>query len=301
VKPDVHQLPQPAAVALAGSLAAFVASQAGIRLLIVKGPVLAEQGLRAPRWYADVDVWVAPADVQAFVQLLTDRGWHERGPSWFLERVGTHSVTLINDNWPCDIDVHMRFPGLFADDDVIFEELWRTRGRMQLAGRDVEVTGRPASAVILALHSIRQIWDPSRLSELEGLVERARGDDELIEGIRDFAAVAGANETLAQFFERLGTRPKAGHVARTAQLRTWNNRRAHHSRTGLWIDYLTRVPKRRWPHELAMVLWPPADLYLQDHPDARVTGPALFSGRLRRLVKGASGLVRIGLARMLGR
>ncbi|MCS5716767.1 nucleotidyltransferase family protein [Herbiconiux sp. CPCC 205763] len=286
---------------MAAALSAHVAECSGIPLLLIKGPVLAEQGLRNPRGYADVDVWIPTHDSDAFVALLAKRGWHERGPNWFTDRVGSHSITLINDRWPCDIDVHFRFPGFLAPDEVVFGELWRTRSSMVLAGREVAVTGRASSAAILALHSIRQQWDRSKEYELEFLIEVVSEDDALIDEIVDVAAIGGASETLKPLFERLGATAKPGYLASDRELQEWHNRRAHRSRTGQWLGYLKSLPARKWPREFVIVVWPPTELFLQDHPGHQTTAAALFRGRVRRLLKGAAGVGHIIIARTRGR
>ncbi|WP_368498769.1 nucleotidyltransferase family protein [Herbiconiux sp. A18JL235] len=283
---------------LAAALASHVAARASIELLVIKGPVLAAQGLRAPRIYADIDVWVPQSDAERFVDLLGDQGWHERGPSWFLERVGSHSFTLIHDAWPCDIDIHVRFPGMLAPDDVVFGELWRTRSEVSLAGREVQATGRAASVVILALHSLRQIWDVARKSELDQLIDRVKDDAELIEAVRRLASIVGANETLAPLFEALGVKTLTGFAPDPRALRAWDGRRAHHSRTGQWLEFLTKTPRRARAHEFWMIIWPPRELYLQDHPDAPDDRAHLFIARLRRLLKGANGVMRIAIQKV---
>jgi hypothetical protein len=295
------RLDQTAAVELGCALAAYVADEAGIRSLLIKGHALAAQGLRTPRRYADIDVWVAPGSVETFVSLLEERGWHERGPNWVLERVGNHSVTLVNDHWPCDIDVHLRFPGFLAPDDVVFEELWRRRTTISLGGREVTTTDRAGNAAVLALHSLRQEWNSHKEVEFEHLVGLLSADDDLLSGVLDIAAVAGANETLAPLLARLGVSPRPGFQASERALREWSARRAHVSRTGRWLTYFRSVPTRRLPKEILVALWPSPELYRQDHPEVPPTRGALFRGRVRRLVNGAIGMIRITRARVTTR
>lgn len=287
------RLDQSHALELAAALAGFVAEEAGISLLAIKGPVLAAQGLRPARIYADVDVWVRVAEAEQFVELLAERGWHERVPDWFSDRVRSHSVTLIHDRWPCDIDVHLRFPGFLASDDVVFDALWDARVEVEVAGRRIPATGPAGSAAILALHSLRQMWDDSKVGEYDYLLKQLADEPQTVDGLLDLAAVAGANETLAPLFRSLDVIPRSGFRATGRQVREWTNRRAHHSRTGQWISYLKQTPVRRWPRELATVLWPSPTQYLQDHPSASTARLALFRGRMARLAKGASGVGHI--------
>jgi hypothetical protein len=286
-------LDQGAAVALGCALVSYVAEDAGIRSLLIKGHALAEQGLRQPRRYADVDVWIAPESVSVFVQALLARGWHERGPNWVLDRVGSHSITLVNDSWPCDVDVHLRFPGFLAPDDVVFEELWRRRTTIMVGGRQITTTDRAGNAAVLALHSIRQEWNDSREDEFEYLVDLMEKDDDLVSETLDLAAVVGANETLAPLFARLGVVPRPGFRPSSRALREWSARRAHVSRTGRWLSYFRSIPLRTWPREFVVAAWPSPQLFLQDHPEVPPTRPALFRARVRRLINGGSGMIRI--------
>ncbi|WP_440708385.1 nucleotidyltransferase family protein [Herbiconiux sp. YIM B11900] len=286
---------------LAAALVAHVARAEGIPLLVIKGPVLAAQGLREPRNYADVDIWVPRDSAARLVVLLSARGWHERGANWFIDRVGSHSITLIHDRWPCDIDIHVRFPGFLAPDDVVFESLWRSRTALDLAGTRVMVTDPAGSAAVLALHSLRQMWDRSKAAEFEQLARRLARQPDLVRSLAALSAVVGANETLEPLFRRLGAEPPTGYTATARQLREWHDRRAHDSRTGLWIGYLKSTPMKRWPRELAAVIWPNPSQFLQDHPNSPRTRRALVWGRIRRLAKGVTALKFIARERRLGR
>ncbi|AAT89622.1 hypothetical protein Lxx18920 [Leifsonia xyli subsp. xyli str. CTCB07] len=117
-------MPLSAAVPLAHALVREVAERNGIRILFVKGPVLAAQGLRAPRVSVDVDVWADPARFDDLIAALREFGWTRRAESRSWQLFITHSVTLVRSGWPCDIDVHDRFPGAFADPQLVFETLW---------------------------------------------------------------------------------------------------------------------------------------------------------------------------------
>jgi len=289
-------LDQAAAVALGCGLVSYVAEEASVRSLLIKGHALAEQGLRDPRRYADVDVWIAPESVTPFVESLRARGWHERGPNWVLDRVGSHSITLVNDSWPCDIDVHLRFPGFLAPDEDVFDELWRRRTTIVVGGRTVTTTDRAGNAAVLALHSMRQERNDGRDDEFEHLVGLLSEDDELVSDMLDLAAVTGANETLAPLFARLGATTRPGYRPSARALREWAARRAHMSRTGRWLSYFRSLSIRSWPREFIVAAWPSADLFLQDHPEVPHTKAALFRGRVRRLVNGGSGMIRIAFA-----
>ncbi len=62
-------------VPLAHTLVDRVARDQGIRALLIKGPILAIQGLREPRQSGDVDVLCEPARVRDLTDALGDLGW----------------------------------------------------------------------------------------------------------------------------------------------------------------------------------------------------------------------------------
>src|SRR5690349_7393687 len=88
-------------VLLGHALVARVAAELDIRAFFIKGPVSVVQGLRPPKTSGDVDVFVAPGDLEAMLQALVERGWRKRpiGPDSSV--FPRHSVTLDNPQWPC--------------------------------------------------------------------------------------------------------------------------------------------------------------------------------------------------------
>lgn len=162
-------LSQRDAVALAHALVAEAAQRSGVRAVVIKGPVAATYGLRRDRVSADVDVLVEPQGVAILKDELVRRGWHppvERSVPRVLEQ---HSITLVNDVWPCSIDVHRSFPGLFADPEVTFDVLWRGRTVVQMGHLPISAPSRAGMAVILALHSLRSPTEVRSRTELPWL------------------------------------------------------------------------------------------------------------------------------------
>ncbi|QJU54585.1 hypothetical protein SCB71_15810 [Herbiconiux sp. KACC 21604] len=282
-----------AAVPLAAALVSSRARRLDIRLLVIKGVVAELHGIRAPRIYADVDVLVESSRFADLLTELASAGWHERGPVWVYKKISVHSLTLIHDDWPCDIDVHVRFPGFLADDDVVFEELWRRRTELSIAGVDVVAADEVGSSAILGLHSLRKPDNPRNISELAYLSDRLRGRVEVIDSLARVAAATGSTQTLGPLLESLAAPRVSGLPVSPKRLRAWRWRGTGSSRAGQWLTYLEDVPWYLWPKELALVIWPPRDLYMQEHPSMPDSTWALFRDRARRIVTGAGDVLRM--------
>ncbi len=158
-----------AAVTLAHALVAELTTRSGMRALIIKGPVAITQGLRAPRGSADADVLVSPQDFAQFCDELTAHGWH---PPLYREAprvMSIHSKTFMHDDWPCAIDVHHYFPGLFGPPDEVFDRLWMTREVVMMGHRPAVVPSRAGMSIFVALHALRAPSDPRSAGDLDVL------------------------------------------------------------------------------------------------------------------------------------
>ncbi|MFE6995713.1 nucleotidyltransferase family protein [Microbacterium sp. NPDC057659] len=162
---DAEVLELSAAAPLAHALAADIARRRGIRALSIKGPVAEHHGLRAPRMSADADVLVEPARFAEFCDDLAGLGWRTRVGRDTPSLLPQHSATYIHPDWPCDIDVHWMFPGFFADAEVVFEALWRSRSTLTIASTRVSAPSRPGTAVVMALHAVRDLRAERHRSE----------------------------------------------------------------------------------------------------------------------------------------
>lgn len=140
-------------VLLTSALIQWVADQAGIRILHVKGPA-AENVLDFPRTWSDVDVWVDPARMSDFMAHLEKVGFIA-GPKtpnsgW------SHSVDMMpGPLWGARADVHRRFPGMAVGDQAAFERLWADRVTLPLAGYPCTTPDRVAHALLIGLHAAR--------------------------------------------------------------------------------------------------------------------------------------------------
>ncbi|GAA5147378.1 hypothetical protein GCM10025768_07330 [Microbacterium pseudoresistens] len=175
------QLARSEATRLAHAFCAHLGRSHGMRVLSIKGPAAEHHRLRAPRVAADADVWVEPGGFDRFCALLGDAGWRERvarSTPWILD---IHSATYIHESWPCDIDVHRAFPGMFESAGG-FDALWAARDTLRIAGVDVCIPSRAGSVLIAGLHAQRNMtvarhvreWDEVLAVLERGMAPRER-------------------------------------------------------------------------------------------------------------------------------
>ncbi|MFG6492084.1 nucleotidyltransferase family protein [Microbacterium sp. P03] len=261
------------AIELGCALVQELADVRGIRVLFIKGPTLHLQGLRAERPSADVDVLVDPAGVDELVAALTDRGWHRR-PSTFLDaRRPTHSITLVHDAWPCDLDVHTHYPGFLADPSAVFDTLWQRRAPVAFAHRACAVPDRVGNALILGLHSLR--GNPSHArpaDELDQLAAASFTDDERLEAAA-LARATGSVVTLAPVLTRMGvTAVPSPSEAVAPGVTEWRGRLEAGSQPAyFWLLVLRRSGRRERAVIIGRAIWPTRSDLLLAHPEGRDT------------------------------
>ena len=282
-------------VDLIHALVARLAIEAGLRLLFIKGPVLAMQGLRPERPSVDVDVLVDPSRFEEMQALLREHGWRIDVPSTGPHVMTFHSKAYRHDNWPCEIDVHDRFPGFFADPQDVFEALWARRTTATIAGREVPCPDLLGNAAIAALHALR---DPSYERSQQDLAFMTnalndRLDDASRRELAELAVVTGASDTLRPFLDAVGA-PRLGEGSTLAEdLQAWQIRT---SSTGVksvsYLYQLRRTPLRRViPFLWHAVVLTEAEIR-RSQPDAAPGAWGLFKARLRRLKWGLSQVPR---------
>jgi hypothetical protein len=182
-----HPVPLPSAVLLCHALVAAAAERAGVRVLFVKGPTAHLQELRAPRISSDTDVLVPEEGLADLVAELGDRGWLVRPEDPDKAFLQPHSVTLYSARWPCDIDLHFRFPGMEGEWGDVFDFLWARRTAVEVARRRIAVPSPGDHLGILLLNELRSRSDGSaRLEEVRSLALRRPGE------LLDFARGTGA-------------------------------------------------------------------------------------------------------------
>tara|TARA_B100000678_G_scaffold266581_1_gene251582 strand:+ start:1714 stop:2682 length:969 start_codon:yes stop_codon:yes gene_type:complete len=132
-----------------------IAERNGIRVLLLKGPTLARQGVRPAHASGDVDVLVSPDRFEAFLALIEKAGWQEFPDTFASARFTLHSRTLRHPDWPHSTDVHRYFPGFLADPLTVFDLLWHRRAEEAFAHRVCQVPDAAANRLITALHALR--------------------------------------------------------------------------------------------------------------------------------------------------
>ncbi|NNG39271.1 glycosyltransferase [Flexivirga sp. ID2601S] len=191
------------AVLLAHAMAARLAHQNEIRVLFVKGPLAARQGVRDRLASGDADVLVEPNSYKQFLGLLMDKGWRERPAREAPRFFNLHSTSLFHPQWPCDIDVHHEYPGLFAPIEQTFDVLWSRRDNHLIGGVQVPTPRAIDMAVIVAAHSGRNSADPRSAAELSQVAAYARACPERIDELLSAAVEFRAVSALSPLWSRL--------------------------------------------------------------------------------------------------
>lgn len=201
-------LPLSAANELAVGLVQTIAEERDARVIFIKGLVTERYRQRVSRPSSDVDVLVESGSFESVVTGLCSLGWHLRPQSMGHAAFVDHSVSLMHDRWPNDIDVHVYFPGFFNSSELVFEELWRERATVQLASHDVDVAGEVASFIIVVLHALRSPYEPASQQQLdfaENYVKERGGS--FLAAMEDVVKRTGASIAMAPFLRRLGIEP----------------------------------------------------------------------------------------------
>jgi hypothetical protein len=300
-----HALTAADSVPLAHALCAHVASQHNLRALSIKGPVADAYGLRPPRVSADADVLVPPSEFDAFIGELAAAGWRPRDVSWLGREIVTHSITLLHESWPCDIDVHSSFPGFLGDPADVFETLWRGRRDLEQAGIVTRIPSAAAAVMIGALHALRTPAQTGRHEyELGLLIDYcARLTNDRRAEITELAVATGAVDAGRPFLETLGTAlPSPTPFGQNPALDEWRARVAADGTIGsqIWIA----MSAHSWPSRLRLVgriLWPTRQDFGRDHPEADSTFGAATKGRLARLARGLGQFPRVVHGRVVAR
>lgn len=294
-------LPLDVAGKLCAALSSSVAASGGLRALVVKGLVTSHYGLRDERVSADVDVLLPPGDAERFIDALKRAGWRERPMSEGADALAAHSHELIHDDWPCDIDVHHRFPGLLAEPLEGFDALWDRHTLLPLAGVDVVIPDRDGAIIITALHALRHVdTDANHGEELRRIgVALASMSEHERDSIRALAAATGAEGPLAELFAAHGIDVK---VEPSSALEDWTTRRlAGDAYAGNVVASVGSAPWRQRPRLLWLAAWPSAVDMRATHPEIGDGATALMRARLARIGRGARQLPAALRARRVAR
>lgn len=236
------------AALLLHALCEWVGREAGVRVLAIKGPVVAIQGLRAPRSSADIDVLVHPEELRAFADRMRALGWYDAVEPSGPRLIAAHSANLLHDHWPLGIDVHHYFPGFLADPGTVFDRLWDRRVEVELAGVPVPACDPVGQVAVVALHLLRSHPD-GRSPVLEDLRDRTLQtlSPAQLEELVELAVDTESAWPLRPFLLELGCGlddPEKPTDA--AALAAWNTATLAVEAEG-WLRLLAEAPARRWP------------------------------------------------------
>lgn len=281
------------AVPLAHAAVARAAADRDVRVLFFKGPIAALQGLRPERASQDVDALVDPARLSELTAALTGLDWVDEH-LYSTPTAATYSRTHRHASWPCELDLHTTFPGLFAPQQDAFELLWSRRESVEVAAQEVPCPDPQAHALLLALNSLRDPHETTKMSQLADLVRRVSGsfDQRALLGLGRLAGELGAADTAAPFLSAVGA-PNDG-IGSTAQedLHAWRLRTQPSWRVATWMEGLRQRPLRSWPGYLWYALALSDEELRMADPQLPPGRRALAGARWRRLKRGAVALPR---------
>ncbi|TCL84422.1 MULTISPECIES: nucleotidyltransferase family protein [unclassified Rathayibacter] len=289
---EAVNLPLKVAVELAHALAQHIASERGIRVVFIKGPIANHHGLRPERVSSDVDVLVDPTRFDDYVAALEIYGWQRRPGSAAHEAFVTHSVSLANSGWPLDIDVHHAYPGVFASDMQLFEVVWRNRTFMEIAGRPITIADFDTSLLIAVLHSLRSMYFSRQQQEYHWAVEAVQAHyptvaerSSLISLVQDL----GCEEPLVPFLTDIGL-PVTAPDTPSAEYLRWKVKSTELNRAASWLLLISEASGAARLRFMVRAVFPTRrDLEL-DHPTAADGVGSRARLRVRRALAAISAL-----------
>ena len=252
----------PEATLLAHALGARVAEHVSARVLSIKGPAADHHALREPRLSVDADLLVDPRGFEEFCAALEAHGWHERVARSTPTILEPHSRTYIHPQWPCDIDVHERFPGFFADPAHVFDELWSRREALYVGGVALTIPALVPSMMIGALHALRNMSVARHRTEWDSIIEmlQTRLEDS---GRQDFLRLAEAGRSrwvLREAIEIIGFGPVESDLS-PSEAESWSSNLRFGADGGAagWLIALRRGPIRDRARTLIRAVWVPKE------------------------------------------
>lgn len=286
------QLSIPEGVLLGHALVGRVAENLGIRAFFIKGPASVIQGLRLPKTSHDVDVFVAPSNLEHMLQGLRERGWRKRPVDPDSRTCPQHSVTLDHPEWPCCIDVHFRFPGMENPAADCFEVMWANTDSLHLAAQRVRVPSKALAILILALHALRSPQLAACRQELEFLAHFTQGRPHA-SAVLEIATATGSLAAVKPFLQDLI--PKVCAMEWPQPCMEWRNRVMSQEPGSAWIIAVAQAPWQDKPKMLwrAMSPGPEAFLARNIYADMSFRGQLLQHGaRWSRFLRSVPHIVR---------
>lgn len=269
----------------------WLLARAGIPVLHIKGPTVAlwlyDDGERA---WGDVDVLVPPSRLDEALEVLAAAGMTEVFAGVNRHTTTDHAVAVARREAAgvvAEVDVHDRFPGIDAEPERAFTELWRRREPGRLAHVDLWLPDLPTRALLVVLNCARSPTPKAR-GDLERLVAAADADD-----WADVLSLAARVQALPALRAGLELHPVGREVVASTALAgvavstEWRLRLAGAPRTALRLDELRRLS---WGQRVSAVgRWlVPAPGVLRMRDPAAAGGPGrLAAAYVRRLGDGA--------------
>lgn len=268
-------------VLLTHALLAHIATENNIRVLFIKGPGLVIQELRLPYQSSDADVLVEPAHFARYLELMEGRGWLRRPTDPDGDRFPSHSVAYYHPQWPNDIDVHNTFPGLEANDTIVFDGLWKNHDLVSMAERQVPIPSLEGSRLLLLLHCLRAPWGIRQTKEYNHLLELDITDpDEFLNLAVLLDALAAARPFIVA---------KIGENAVDSwpdPSPSWLNKTSASSGGLNRLHMLRQTPLRLIPKTLWRDIFPPKEVLLMNNLFEDVSRKGLAKAYLRRIYFG---------------
>lgn len=269
---------------LLAAWACQVAADHGIRVLLIKGRMLSDDGLRAVRVSADVDLLVEPARFDEYCDTVLAAEWEEFPSTFASAHFTLHSRSFRKAGWPNSFDVHSEYPGFLRPPATVFDALWATRRSATFAHRECPVPSRVAGAMILALHSLRGTHKQERHhDELVGVLAVSFTDAEKSE-LAALTTATGSGPALENVLPEWGIEVNVdADLLRTDAYREWRRKTAEaQGAAASWILLLTRSPWHRKPEVLLRAAWPSRADFLTEHPEVPDRTWPQISARIAR-------------------
>jgi hypothetical protein len=236
------------ALAALGAEVARAFEAAGIRSVLIKGPVLVHwlYGGASARASVDVDVLIDPATLGAAEEVLAELGF-ERAPTGIgADERPRHASTWVRAAGAQAVDLHTTIVGVGVSRAEGWTVLRERTTRETVAGSSLDVPAPDARLVLLALHAAQHgAREPQPLRDLERALELATPAE-----WREAARLAARLDAEGAFAAGLGL-VERGRVVRDelGLPAAWTVEAALRARTApalaLGLDWLTQLPGLR--------------------------------------------------------
>jgi hypothetical protein len=184
---------------------------AGIRALVLKGPVLASSlyGDPALRPSSDLDILI-PLDAVGRVERLLSTYGYTKGDSGYRTILSDwkwrhHHATYVHEDRPVKLEIHWRLhPG--PGKEPGFDELWERRRESPGAVDPIYYLGQEDLFLFLALHGARHGWSRLRwLADIDRICRQPLDENKLLPLLKRYRALPVAGQALRLAAELIGT------------------------------------------------------------------------------------------------